>query len=141
MRFKKLIGLLGIGVMLSPLAASAAWTLSQNNKYFQRFTGDSVDASGSNSSTALEVGATAQFDIQVVHASHDDTSTWALDWSNDGGTTYERITTQTTSGASGSTSVTVDGMPGQIARITVTETDGNASATLTPYVTIKRKAR
>lgn len=127
-------------LLLAPCLSEAAWTLSTQSPLHQRWTGDSVAANGANSSTSLDCSPFMQLDIQVLHASHSDTSTYALDWSNDGGTTWERVTTQTTSGASGSTSISVDGMPGGLFRITVTETDANGSATLTPYVTLKKKA-
>lgn len=117
-----------------------AWTLTLDSNNFQQWTGDAVSANAANSSSNLDVGAYAQLDLQVLHASHDDTSTYALQWSNDGGTTWEQITTKTTSGASGSTSTSVDGMPGRLFRITVTETDANASSTLTPYITLKTKS-
>jgi hypothetical protein len=117
-----------------------AWTLDTQSRTHQDWTGDAVAANAANSSSSLPVGPFSQFDIQVLHASHDDTSTYALDWSNDAGTTWERITTVTTSGTSGSTSRSVDGFPGSLFRLTVTETDANAAATLTPHVTLKRKA-
>lgn len=116
------------------------WTLTTQNKHMQQWSHSAIEADGTNSTDALDVGAFQQLDLQVVHASHSDTSSYATDWSNDAGTTYERISTViTTSGASGSTSRTIDGMPGRLFRVTVTETDANADATLTVYVTLKRK--
>ena len=116
-----------------------AWTLDRQSSSHQDWTGDAVAANATNSSSTLPIGPFAQFDIQVLHATHDDSSTYALDWSNDGGTTWERVTTVNTSGVSGSSSTSVTGMPGALFRLTVTATDANAGATLTPHVTLKRR--
>lgn len=114
------------------------WTLVRQNKNYQLWSHSAIDASGANSSDSIQVSAFQQLDIQTVHAAHAVTSSYGTDWSNDGGTTWERAgAVITTSGASGSTSRSVDGMPGALFRITVTETD--ATGTLTPYITLKKK--
>lgn len=101
-----------------------------------------VNASGTNSSEVVELAAHQQLSVQVVHASHDDTSTWEIQVSNDN-SNWDTLTgsSTTTSGASGSASVDVDPWHYQYGRITVTEADGNASATLTATIVAKRKGR
>ena len=116
------------------------WTLVNQSKNHQLWSHSAINASGTNSSDALACGAFQQMDIQTLHTVHDDTSSYGTDWSNDAGTTWERAgAVITTAGVSGSTSRSVDGMPGALFRLTVTEVDLNASARLTPYVTLKKK--
>lgn len=116
------------------------WTLQNQSKNHQRWSHSAIEADALSSTDALAIGAFQQLDVQVLHASHSDTSSYATDWSNDGGTTWERAgAVITTSGASGSSSRSIDGVPGGLFRLTVTETDGGASATLTAHVTLKKK--
>lgn len=116
-------------------------TLLSQGKDWAKYSLTAVDASGSNSSEALDVLSYDILSIQCVHASHDDTSTWKIQVSNDG-TNYDDYTnaTATTTSTSGSTSIDIDPFPYHYVRITVSETDANSSATLTPYVVIKRRS-
>lgn len=121
-----------------------AWTRIGQDIYHEAWEGTAIEADGTNSSSNIDAANWDRLDIQTLHASHSDTSTWVVQWSNDDGTTWETLTTSsalTTSGAAGSTSVTIDGVPGRLLRLAVTEADGNASATLTPYLCFKRKVR
>ena len=108
--------------------------ISQDHKH-QKMSATAVDASGTNSSDAFDATAFKTLTVQVVHASHSDTSTWELQSSADGGSNYDTIadTSTTTSGASGSAGVHLVEAPNALIRLTVTETDANGSATLTPY--------
>jgi hypothetical protein len=116
------------------------WTLQTQSKNHQRWAHSAILANATNSTDSLAIGAFQQLDLQVLHATMTDTASYGTDWSNDGGTTWERAgAVLTTSGASGSTSRSVDGMPGALFRITVTETDANAASNLTAYVTLKKK--
>ena len=117
-----------------------ALTLISQNKQHEKVSAPAVDASGANSSEAFDATAWKSLTVQVVHASHSDTSTWELQSSSDGGTNYDTIASSstTTSGASGSSGVHIDDCPNALVRVTVTETDANGSATLTPYFTAAR---
>lgn len=109
---------------------------------YKRISITAVDASSTNSSETVQVSDMSEVTFQVVWASHDDTSTFAIQSSQNGGSNWDTIsgTSTTTSGASGSATIVVTTMPGGLARITVTEADGNAGATLTPYITMRRRS-
>jgi hypothetical protein len=115
-------------------------TLNAQSNGWVRYQLTAVDASGTNNSEAIDLAAFQQVSVQVVHASHDDTSTWELQVSNDG-TNYDTLTgsSTTTASASGSASVEVEPWQYRLLRVSVTEADGNASATLTPHIVAKRK--
>ena len=116
------------------------WTLQIQGKNYQRWSHSAIAGNGTNSTDALNVSAFQQLDLQVLHATMTDTASYGTDWSNDGGTTWERAgAVLTTSGTPGSTSRSVDGMPGGLFRITITETDAGANSTLTAWVTLKKK--
>lgn len=113
-----------------------SWSVDRSTKKSATMTGTAIDASGSNSSSNLRLGRFNTASIQIVHSSHSDTSTWAVQESIDNGTTWDTIldSSTTTSGASGSYTLHITDLVGDMIRITVTETDANGSATLTPYV-------
>ena len=114
-----------------------AWTKAQSGKRFIRYTGEAQSSKTATSSATMMIGNFTQVDVQVLHADHADTSTWAVVVSNDGGTTWSTAGSDTTTGASGDTFVSINGAPGALMKILVTETDGDADATLTPHLVMK----
>lgn len=111
-----------------------AWTVTRATKDSLVLTGDSIDASGANSSTSFRVGRWVRADVQLTWASHSDTSTVALQSRNNGSNWVAHATDTTTSGASGSAITTYNPLPGDEIRLTITETDANGSATVTPVI-------
>ena len=112
------------------------WTLDQSNERFDRWSHTAIEADGTNNTDELEVASYNVITVQSVHASHDDTSTVTLQNTEDG-TNFDSVSgaTITTSGASGSGSIVVSPTNFRTIRLRITETDGNASATQTLYVT------
>jgi|6_EtaG_2_1085325.scaffolds.fasta_scaffold07631_3 subtilisin family serine protease len=106
---------------------------------FRRISATAVSANGLNSGDAIAVSDTTRGTFQVVHATHDDTSTWEIQSSVDG-TNYDTVTgtSTTTAGASGSASLIFDNIPGAFIRLTVTEADGNAASTLIVHFIAKK---
>lgn len=114
-----------------------------SNSEYEIWLLDDVDDSGTNASEAIEVGPFMQADVQVNHAGHGDTSTYSVQTSQDG-TNYVTIsgTAKTTgAGATGTDSQTLSPLPGGWIRLIVTEADGGATPTLTPYITLKDRRR
>jgi len=118
-------------------------TLVESGPNFDRFQLVAVDSSGLNSSEVINLIFYERASVQVVHASHSDSSDWELQVSNDGGTNWDTLTgsTNTTVGAAGSQSVDISLYAFARIRLLVTEVDLNASATLTPFVVGKGKTR
>lgn len=94
----------------------------------------SVAANATSSSEAIDVTPFVSCAVQVVWASHSDTSTFAIQTSIDG-TNFNTISgsSTTTSGASGAATIAISNCPGRYIRFTITEADANASSTLTMY--------
>ena len=116
-------------------------TKRAEGRSYVRYSLDSVAANGTNSSEAIDLSDFQELSVQVIHAAHDDTSTFALQMSNDGGSNYETIsgTSTTTSGAAGSDVIQVNDWGGSLLRFTITEADGAATSTLVAWITAKRK--
>ena len=111
------------------------WTTDESGNRFERYSHSAVAANATNNSDAISIAAFSAVSIQVVHASHSDTSTWALQSSNDA-TNWDTISgsSTTTSGASGSATLVISPVVFRQIRLTITETDAGASSTLTPYI-------
>lgn len=113
------------------------WTLDQSQNRATRYSHSAVAANATNNSDALDVVGHKTIAVQVVHASHSDTSTWIIQSTLDG-TNWDTVSgaTATTAGAAGSGGVVIHPCAFRQIRLRVTETDANASATLTPFVVV-----
>lgn len=115
------------------------WSTDQAGNRFTRISHTAIDASGTNSSDAIDVSGYANGSIQMIHASHAaDTSTWEVQSSNDG-TNWDTVagTSTTNTGASGSDTIVLNPLGVRQIRITITEAS-QATATLTPYVVLNK---
>ena len=126
-------------LLLSQIAFG--YTVQNVGRQFTRYSLVAVEADGTNNSETIDLSTFHGVSIQVLHASHDDTSTWELQVSQDGGTTWDTLTgsSTTTSSAAGSHTISIDPYPYGILRLAVTEADGNAAATLTAHVIGKKR--
>ena len=100
----------------------------------------SVAANGLNTSDVFPTAPYTTGSFQVVWASHDDSSTFELQMSDNGGDNWDTIpgTSKSTNGASGSMSIVFnDSLPAAQIRLKVTEADGNSGATLVTSFTGK----
>jgi hypothetical protein len=115
-------------------------TLNDRGVNSARYTFDALAASGTNSSEDLNVAEFLHGTFQFVWASHDDTSTAELQISLDDGSNYDTITGSsfTTTGVSGSSGLQIENLPGGLIRLSVTEADANAGATITAYFVGKK---
>lgn len=116
------------------------WTTDFSNKESVRYSHTAVAANGTNSSDALDVAAFTRLSVQVAHAAHSDTSTWQIQSNNDA-TNWDNVsgTSTTTSGASGSATLQINDLTVRQIRLNITEADGAAAATLTPYIVAYRR--
>lgn len=112
------------------------WTTDYAGDRATRFSHSAIAANAANSSDAIDVSGHKTISIQVVHASHSDTSTWSVQSTQDA-TNWDTITgtSTVTSGASGSATLVIHPCSFRQVRLTITETDAGASSTLTPYIT------
>lgn len=116
------------------------WSTDFSTKESVRYSHTAVAANGTNSSDWLDVGAFNRFSVQVVHANHTDTSSWRIQTNNDA-TNADNLSgaTGTTAAAAGSATIQINDLTVRQLRLNISEADGSATSTLTPFIVAYRK--
>lgn len=117
-------------------------TLNQSAPTFSRYTLDSVAADGTNTSESINLSGFQSISVQVIHANHSDTSTFALQQSVDG-TNWDTISgsSTVTASAAGTDTIDISEWASRLLRFTITEADGGATSTLVAHILAKKKGR
>jgi len=107
---------------------------------WDKYQSTDVDPSTTASSDSFPIDRYAAGNVQVIWADHTNTSTFELQVTSDG-TNWDTISgsSTVTSGVSGSATLDLTSLPGSLLRVTITGTNGDADATLTPYFIGKGK--
>lgn len=115
-------------------------TVSAKGNGFIKLSLTALAANGTNTSESVDVGIYQVISMQMVHASHDDTSSYKWQVSNDG-TNFDDLSgaTGTTASASGSSSIDVEPWAYRFIRFVITDADANAASTLTAHIVAKSK--
>jgi len=139
MKKKLIAGFTMVGLLVAVIAYSQS-LVNKGNSY-QLWALDAIDATGLNSSSAVDGSSYQQVGVQVVHADISTTSAiYELQVSNDG-SNWDSVSGSSTTVTTGSGSNSIDIDPFQYAYIRVTTTTASKAGTLTPRVMLKKKGK